>query len=321
MVRKFGEYALTFFCIITLNFLLPRLIPGDPFTFLAADTDEVAITCSEEQIARYKEYYGLDKPLSSQYVQYIDNMLHGYIGYSIYYHEDVLAMIEKRAAWTVSLVTVSLGISCVLGTILGSFSAWKRNRSFDQRLYLLMISFSEIPSFLIGLFFLFIGAVCLGWFPLSGGMSPFAVFASPLPKMLDIVHHAVLPVLTLVVARLGEFYLISRNSMLTVLSKDYIRTAQGKGLTEKRILFGHALRNAAIPVVTRMFLSLGHVFGGAVLVENVFRYPGVGYLMRESVMMRDYALIQGIFLFIAVAVLTMNFAADMLYQKLDPRIR
>ncbi len=320
-MKKLGEYALTFFCIITLNFFLPRLIPGDPFTFLAADTDEIMVTYSEEQIARYKEYYGLDKPLSSQYREYIGNMLHGYIGYSIYYHEDVLIMIEKRAVWTVSLVTVSLIISCTLGTILGSLSAWYRNHRFDHRLYLFMISFSEIPSFLIGLLFLFVGSACLGWFPLAGGMSTFAVFVSPLQKTLDIVHHATLPVLTLVVARLGEFYLISRNSMLTVLSKDYIRTARGKGLTKRRILFGHALRNAAIPVITRIFLSLGHVFGGAVLVENVFNYPGIGYLMRESVMMRDYALLQGIFLFIAVTVLTMNFAADMLYQKLDPRVR
>lgn len=219
-----------------------------------------------------------------------------------------------------SLVVVSLTVSCVLGLILGSLAAWNRNNAFDRYLYLVMICFSEIPAFLMGLLLLFAGAAWLGWFPLAGGTSTFAVFATPVQQALDIVHHAVLPVITLVLARLGEFFMIARSSMLTVLSKDYMRTARGKGLSKSRILFVHALRNAAIPVITRMFLSLGTVFGGAVLVENVFNYPGVGQLMRESVMLRDYILMQGIFMFFAVSVLTMNFVADMLYKKLDPRI-
>lgn len=317
---KIVEYAVTFFCIITLNFFIPRLMPGDPFTFLSSNADEVAVAYSEEQVERYKTYYGLDKPLSSQYRDYICNMLRGDIGYSIYYNESVLGIISDRMLWTIALVIVSLALSCIIGIILGSLSAWHRNSAVDKGLYYVMICFSEIPSFIIGLLLLFIGAAWLGWFPLSGGISPFAVFASPFSKSMDIAHHAVLPVLTLALARLGEFYLITRGSMLTVLSRDYMRTARGKGLSNGRILFGHALRNAAIPVVTRVFLSLGTVFGGAVLVENVFHYPGVGQLMRESVMLRDYVLIQGIFLFFAVTVLLMNFAADIIYRKLDPRV-
>ena len=319
-LRKGIEYLITFFCIITLNFFLPRCLPGDPFTFLSGEVDEVTVACSEEQLAKYKEYFGLDKPLSSQYADYLGNMLQGNIGYSIYYNEDVLVILAKRVPWTIMLVVVSLVLSCALGIFLGSLSAWNRDNAIDRLLYFLMICFSELPAFLTGLVLLFVGAAWLGWFPLSGGMSTFVKFASPWHKAFDLAQHAVLPVITLVLARLGSFYMISRSSMMTVLSKDYMRTAKGKGLSKHRILFVHALKNAAIPVVTRVFLSLGTVFGGAVLVENVFSYPGVGQLMRESVMMRDYILIQGIFLFFAITVLTMNFVADLLYKKLDPRV-
>ncbi len=318
--KKLVEYLITFFCIVTLNFFLPRLMPGDPFTFVSGEVDEVTVTCSEEQLVKYKEYYGLDQPLSKQYVDYISKLMCGDIGYSIYYNEDVLTLLGKRALWTIVLVVVAILLSCVLGIMLGSISAWNRNNYLDRFLYYWMICTSEIPSFLIGLLLLFVGAAWLDWFPLSGGISTFAVFHSPWNKVLDLVHHAVLPIITLVVARLGSFYMISRSSMLTVLSKDYMRTARGKGLSWQRLLFVHALKNAAIPVVTRVFLSLGTVFAGAVLVENVFNYPGIGQLMRESVMLRDYVLIQGIFLFFAISVLTMNFVADLIYKKLDPRV-
>ena len=139
--------------------------------------------------------------------------------------------------------------------------------------------------------------------------------------ILDILHHAILPVMTLSIAKLGEFYLISRSSMLSVMSKDYMKTARGKGLKSRRILFRHGLKNSILPVITRIFLSLGSIFGQAVLIENIFNYPGIGTLMRQGVMVRDYVLIQGIFLFVAITVLTMNFIADLIYKKLDSRVR
>ncbi len=319
MIKKIVEYILTFFCIITLNFFLPRLMPGDPFTFLSSDTGEVTVSYTEAQIEKYKSYYGLDLPLSEQYCRYVGNIFKGYLGYSIYYNEDVLVIIEKKAYWTVTLVVFSLIISSTLGTFLGSLSAWYRDKLFDRTVFMFMVMFSEIPAFLIGLLLLFIGSAWLGWFPLSGGTRPFAVFPSVIYKSADLMHHAAMPLLALVLTRFGNFYLLSRNSMLTVLSKDYMRTAKAKGLGKHRIIFGHALRNAVIPVITRAFLSLGTVFGGAVLVENVFNYPGLGKLMREAVMVRDYVLIQGIFIFVATAVLSMNLIADILTRKLDPR--
>jgi peptide/nickel transport system permease protein len=296
--KRLRDYLLALFIIITLNFFLPRLMPGDPFTFLSANAGEITVTYSAEQIKRYKAYYGLDRPFFQQYCSYLSNLFRGNIGYSIYYNETVLRILTGRARWTLAIV----------------------NGPFDKSLYSLMVVGAEIPPFLTGTALLFCGGAWLGWFPLSGGMSVFAAFGSPLDRLGDLLRHAVLPVITLALARLGEFYLLARGNMITVLTRDYIRTARGKGLAESSILFRHALKNACIPIVTRVFLSLGAAFGGALLVENVFNYPGLGRLMREAVFNRDYPLIQGIFLLVAVAVLSMNLAADLIYKKLDPRV-
>ena len=295
-------------------------MPGDPFTFLSSEEGNVTVVYTEAQIEKYKAYYGLDEPLYKQYIHYLSNLIRGNLGYSIYYNQNVRTMIAKRAMWTVSIVVAAIVISCLSGMVLGCFSAWFRRSFIDKGLYFIMISFSQMPSFLLGVMLLFLCAAGLGWFPLSGGMRVFASYESPVHKVMDIIHHAFLPVVTLSLARVGEFYLLSRNSMISVLSKDYMKTARAKGLSNKRIIFRHALKNAMLPIITRVFLSLGVVFGGAVLVENVFRYPGLGRLMREAVMLRDYVLIQGIFIFFAIKVLIMNLVADILYKKIDPRV-
>jgi peptide/nickel transport system permease protein len=318
--KRLHDYILAFLIIVTLNFFLPRLMPGDPFTFLSANAGEIMVTYSEEQINRYKAYYGLDQPLFRQYLSYLSSLFRGNIGYSIYYNENVMRIVMDRARWTLAIVTAALILSSLMGTILGCFSAWFRNGPCDKVLYSVMIMGVEIPPFLTGTVLLFCGGAWLGWFPLSGGMSVFTAFGSPLDRAGDLLHHAALPVATLAMARLGEFYLLARGNMIMVLTRDYIRTARGKGLTQRRILFRHALKNASIPIVTRIFLSLGTAFGGALLVENVFNYPGLGRLMREAVFNRDYPLIQGIFLLVAVSVLSMNLAADLIYKKLDPRV-
>lgn len=314
------HYVVVFFLIITINFFLPRLMPGDPFFFFSV-TDGVTDTAySEEQIAQYKEYYGLDEPLGRQYLNYLMGLGRGYLGYSIYYNRDVTNLILARVPWTLLIVLLSLIFSSLLGTILGSISAWFRKNTTDSFLYFFMVVLSEIPAFLLGVFFLFIFAAKLRWFPLSGGVTPFGKFPTTAAYIRDILHHAALPILTLSITRIGEFYLLSRNSMMNVLTKSYITTAQAKGLKNRRIIFRHALKNAIPPVIARVFMSLGMLFGGAVLIENVFNYPGIGKLMREAVLVRDYVLLQGIFLFITILILLMNFLADLIYRKIDPRV-
>lgn len=315
------HYLSVLLVIICINFFLPRLMPGDPFLYLSVEDGNVSAVFSQEQIDHYKDYYGLDQPLPLQFWQYITGLLQGNLGYSIYYNTDVAEMILTRIPWTFFIVISSLALSSLVGTALGAMSAWLRDKPLDKLLYGAMVIAAEIPSFLLGVLFLFLFAAQLQWFPLSGGSTVFASFASRGEQLGDLLHHAALPVLTLALTRMGGFYLLSRNSMLTVLSKDYIRTAKAKGLKQRSIIFRHALRNALPPVVARIFMSMGAMFGGAVLIETVFAYPGVGRLMREAVLNRDYVLIQGIFLAITVMVLLMNWIAELVYRKLDPRVK
>ena len=314
------RYALVFLTLLVVNFALPRLMPGDPFTYLSVADGEVVTTFSPEQIGHYRAYYGLDKPMLSQFASYLANLLRGNMGYSIYYNQEVSRMIASRLPWTLGIVAASLVASCFAGGVLGALSAMRRRGRLDRVLYPVMVLFNEIPVFLLGIVLLFFLAAKLGAFPLSGGASPFARHATWWGAAGDLARHAALPVMTLALSRIGGFYLLARGSMLTVLTKDYMRTARGKGLSGARILFCHALPNALPPIVARAFMSVGGLIGGAVLVENVFAYPGMGRLMREAVLMRDYVLVQGIFLVIAFSVLFMNWLADLVYRRLDPRV-
>ncbi|RKD33792.1 ABC transporter permease [Thermohalobacter berrensis] len=320
IIGKALEYIITFFIILTLNFMVPRLMPGDPFTFLSNDEVGVSFTFTEEEIKKYKDYYGLNKPITTQYVDYLKNTLSGYLGYSIFYNDEVLNIITERITWTISLVFISTLISAFSGSLLGSISAYYRHRKIDKVLYFFFVSISQIPPFLIGLLILYYFGAYLKLFPLSGGITPFMEYNSYWHKIIDLAYHFILPALTLSFVNIGNFYLVSRNSVIEILSKDYITTAKAKALKKRRIVFVHALRNAIFPIVTRIFLSFGTVIGGAVLIENVFNYPGLGLLMKEAVFYRDYPLIQGIFTIMALFVLTMNLLSDLINKKLDPRL-
>jgi len=314
------EYLLTVWVILTLNFILPRAMPGDPFLHQSAATGEEITIFTEEQRQYYLEYYGLDQPLSRQYLSYLGDLLRGDMGLSIYYNEPVSQIILRRLGWTAFLVVTAMFVSTLLGVILGGISAWFRGKWPDSALYFSLIVLSEIPAFLLGLVLLFTLSAWLGLFPLAGAMTHFAGYTGWWAKAVDIMHHAVLPLTALVVARLGGMYLLSRNSITTVLGKEYLRTARAKGLSESRIIFRHVVRNAMLPIVTRVFIGLGSLVGGAILVENVFSYPGLGLLMRQAVMLHDYTLIQGIFLVLTLCVLLANLCADFIYGLLDPRV-
>lgn len=319
---KLLEYALTIWIIITLNFLLPRFLPGDPFLLLSSDSpDNEEIIMTQEQQDYYKSYYGLDKSLGEQYVTYLGQLLHGDLGFSIYYKVPVSELITGRLGWTIFIVISAMVISTAIGVLLGSISAWYRDHWLDKALYFQLILISEIPVFLIGLMILIVFSAWLRLFPLSGAMSHFKEYSSWWEQLADILSHAFLPIMVLSISQLGGMYLLVRNSMTTVLSKDYLITARAKGLTEKRVLFHHALRNALLPVITRIFLSLGGLVGGAILVENVFAYPGLGRLMRECIRVQDYQVVQGIFLVVTLLVLLANFIADQVYKQLDPRVK
>jgi peptide/nickel transport system permease protein len=315
------EYALTIWIITSLNFLLPRMIPGDPFLTLSSDSaEDEEIILTAEQRAYYNKYYGLDKTLGEQYIDYYKELFKGNFGYSLTYKDSVSSIIMRRLPWTAFMVLSSVILSTIIGAILGVISAWYRNRWPDKLLYIQSILLSEMPSFLLGLILLFVFAASLKLFPLSGALTPFAKYANIGEKITDIIKHAVLPVTALTITQLGGMYLLSRNSVIAVLKKDYVRTAEAKGLPKRRVMSRHIFRNAMLPIVTRVFISLGSLVGGAVLVESVFAYPGLGQLMKQSVRMHDYPVIQGIFLVVTIFVMLANMLADLVYSKLDPRI-
>lgn len=314
------DLLITFFIVITLNFFIPRLMPGDPFMYLEGEEGDVMGNFSQDEIDRYKEYYNLDKPLISQYTTYIKNLFKLDLGYSIYYKHEVTYLLKSRLKWTIPIVVMSIIFSAFFGIILGSISAFKHNSTFDKIMYFFMIVLEEIPSFLIGILFLFILAGKYKLFPLSGGFSLYKDFASDKERIFDILHHAFLPSLTLMLSSIGSYYLYARNSMISILSKDYIKTAKAKGLRKRIIIFRHMLKNGVAPIITRVFLSFGRVVGGAILVENVFAYPGIGTMMNSSIRTRDYPLLQGIFLVTTISVLIASVLADRINIKLDPRL-
>jgi peptide/nickel transport system permease protein len=311
----------TLFVILVINFFLPRMMPGDPFSTTSADeVGEEIIVMTEEQHLYYINYYGLDRPLHGQFLVYMKNLMTGNLGRSIYYKMPVSDVIILHLPWTMLIVAGATVISTVSGVVLGTLSAKNRKNGSDRIMMTGMIAFAEIPSFLLGLILLLIFSVYLRLFPLAGAITPFANYNGPAEQSWDILYHAFLPVVTLSLTQLTGVYLLTRNTLITVTTKDYIRTARAKGLGEKTVWIRHALRNALLPVVTRTGFMIGIMMGGVVLVESVFSYPGIGMILRSAVIGRDYPLIQGILLIIAVSILVCNLLVDKIYGKLDPRV-
>lgn len=313
-------YAVTLWAVVTLNFLLPRLLPGDPFLWLSGEAGEEVAVLTEEQHRVLMARYGLDRPLPEQYRRYLAGLARGDLGFSIYYREPVAALVGRRLPWSLLVVGGATLLSLGVGVALGAASVWRRGRLLDRSLLVGLLVVGEIPAFLVGMVLLVGLAGVLGWFPLGGARTPFAGPVPPWQAVADVLHHAALPVAALAISQLGGFYLLSRNSLVTVLAKDFIRTARAKGVPERLVRDRHALRNALLPIVTRGAMQFGAAVGGSVLVENVFAYPGVGRLMGEALAVRDYPLLQGTFLVLAVAVMGANLAADLVYRWLDPRV-
>lgn len=312
------KYIVLFFILLTIHFILPRIMKANPFVFLSSDGTEVA-SYTEEEILKYKQYYGLDMPLWRQYLNYLFGIFTGNLGYSIYFKEKVITLIFSRLVWTAGIVIFSLCISSVLGLFLGSFSAWNCQRKIDTILYQGMVIISEIPSFLTANMILMFFIIKWRILPTAGGITPFIKIEFSWSFILDIIKHAVLPSLTLTFLRLPDFYFVSRSAMLQQIQKKYVETAQAKSLGDIYILMRHCLPNAINPIMTRFLLSIQTMFNATLIVENVFKYPGIGKLIRDAVFYRDYLLLQGIFLVITIFILTISLLGENFYQTIEKR--
>ncbi len=312
-----ATYGVAFIIILALGFLLPRLMPGDPFTAIYGS--EALIAMTPELKASLIERFALDQPMWQQFGAYISSLFQGDLGYSYYYNAPVIDVIMGALPWTLLIVGTSLVLATLLGIVLGIESGWRRGSKIDRTMLAGLMSLNGFPDFFLGLLLLIVFAVWLGVSPLSGAMTAYSGL-SGMALVWDVLKHMALPVAALTLAHLSAGYLLTRNTMLSVLKAPFMLTARAKGLSQRSLKYRHAGRNSMLPVITMTGIWLGRVVTGALFVELVFAYPGIGYLTYNALLARDYTLIQGIFLITAFSVLIANFVVDLLYPRLDPRV-
>jgi len=316
--QRLIQIVITFFVILTILFLLFRLAPGDPVSRMV-DPD---MTPEEAEILISQ--LGLDQPIWLQYLYYVKNFFTGNFGYSFYYGRPVVQVIWDRLPNTVLLFTTSIILSALVGIFLGKIAAWHKGGKTDSWMTIGALATHTVFLPWLALILIWVFAYKLGWFPITGMISE-EVWLDPeaglWAKLLDVVHHMVLPLATLFLIHFGGFLLIMRSSMLETLKEDYILTARAKGLEERVIRNHHAAPNAALPVVTSVGLTLAFSINGGALTETVFTWPGIGRELVFAVSNSDYPLAQASFLLIAIVVLLSNLVVDILYSYLDPRIR
>jgi peptide/nickel transport system permease protein len=321
LFRRMGFYLIALWASLTLNFLIPRLMPGDPVLLLIA---RLQGRVNPQGIQALRIMFGVNthQSLLQQYTTYLGNLIHGNLGVSItYFPTPVATVIGQSLPWTLLLVGVAAVLSFLGGTFLGVLAAWKRGSRLDTTLAPVLTFFSAIPYFWLALIVVYVFGFLLKLFPLTGAYDLSVYPGMNGPFILSALYHAFLPALTIVVSSIAGWMLGMRNAMLSTLSEDYVLMAQAKGLPERRVMLTYAARNAILPNITGFALSLGFVVGGALLTEIIFSYPGIGFALLQAVQSEDFPLMQGIFLVITVAVLGANFLADILYVVLDPRVR
>ena len=312
------NYLIALIAIFSLNFILPRLMPGDPLHAIYGDEALVAMT--PEMEAQLIRQLSLDKSWWDQLLAYVLGLLQGDLGFSYYYREQVSQVIMGALPWTLLLTGLALAIATAIGVVLGIESGYRRGSSLDCGLVAGLMFLGGFPDFFIGILMLLIFAVSLDVLPLSGATSPYAGYEG-LAYIFDIIRHLALPLASMVLVQLGGIFLLARNTIVTILGESFILTARAKGCPEKCIKYAHAGRNSLLPVTTATGLRIPHLITGALFIEIVFSYPGVGSLLNTAISARDYPLIQGILLIVTLTVLFANFLVDILYMRLDPRVR
>ncbi|WP_328346750.1 ABC transporter permease [Micromonospora sp. NBC_00421] len=322
-LRKLGFYVVALWAALTLNFAIPRLLPGNPVDILLAKLQQRGGSVSPETRKAYTLLLGGDDTgsLWSQYLNYLKNLAHGDLGVSVsYYPAKVSDVILGSLPWTLVLVGVATVLAALLGVLLGAIVGWRPGTWLDSLVPATTL-LAAIPYFWLALILTYLLARVLGWLPLQGGYDVALTPGWNTEFILSAVRYAILPALTIVLASIGGWLLGMRNMMVSTLSEDYVLTAEAKGLSPSKIRRSYAARNAALPSVAGFAISLGFVVSGSVITEQVFSYPGIGGRLLGAVTNNDYALMQGVFLFITLAVLGANLIVDLLYGLIDPRTR
>jgi peptide/nickel transport system permease protein len=316
LLRKLAEAVFTIVAIVLLLFVLFRMMPGSP------DRAIKNPNLTQQQVEAARARWGLDKPLlPDQLVAYVESTLSGDLGYSIKYRgQPVTEVVAEAAGPTILLIGLSEVIAVAVGLLLGAYSGWRRGGALDRLGGGLSLVLYSMPYFVIGMPLIIIFAAGLGWFPTSGMTTP-GGSTEPLAQLLDLLRHLVLPLAAISLGLIGGYSILMRSAIIDTRTEDYITTARAKGLTDGRILRKHAFPNAMLPMVTLIAINVGYVIAGAITAEIVFNWPGIGTLTVVALDARDYPVLQAIFLLVAVSVVLANFAADIIYGLLDPRVR
>lgn len=335
LLKKALWAIFTVLFVMVLNFFLFRILPGDPARAGIRDP-----RLKKEAVEAIRVRFGLDKPvincieklnplefgscavnpLDTQFFIYANNLIHGELGYSYHTNRPVKDVLKERLWNTILLIGAGQVFSVLIGMFLGILAAWKARTPIDYTALLVSLLAWSLPTFWLGIILLFWGTNNLG-LPIGGKATPGGGFTTNWQAIQDIARHMVLPTLTYTIVFMGEYMLIMRSTLLEVLSEDYILTAKAKGLSTMQILKDHALKNAMLPMVTLIAINLGFTVAGAVQIETVFSWPGLGGAIYESVIRRDFPMLQGAFLLIAVSVILANLLADLTYSLLDPRVQ
>lgn len=315
-IKRIVYAVLLLLAVLVLNFSLIHIAPGDPAEVIAGEMGGA----TEEMLAEIRAAYGLDKPFSEQLLIYLGRVARSDLGFSFYFNEPVTKLILLRLPATILLVVSALFFAVLIGTFMGVLAAQKPTGWLSHFVTIFALMGYSAPVFWLGMMLLILLASWLPLFPVSG-MYDVVLEGGRLVRMFDILHHLVLPMVTLGVIYLAQYSRLGRASMLDVLGSDYIRTARAKGVSEYGVVYRHALKNAVLPIITMAGLQMSHLFSGAVLVETVFNWPGLGRLAFESILRRDHPTILGILFFSTFIVIAANLLTDLSYRLIDPRIK
>ena len=310
-------YVATVFVLITFNFALPRLMPGDPIDALLAFGSPNYVT-NDETRANLAEYYDLDGPVTEQYLDYLGGLVTGDLGVSIITNVPVTEEMSGKIGWTFLLISSALAVSVLIGIPTGVHSGWKRGKRVDRGLLTFFLSVQNLPVFVLASVMFIILCAQLGIFPLGGAVTPFSEYGG-FREVFDVAHHLALPALLMGFEFATYEYLVMRSAMVSELGSDYLLGGRAKGLRERRLKYGYAARNALLPVVTVVGLQFSVALTSVVFIERIFSYPGVGGYLFDAVGTRDYPAMQGAFLLLTLTVVTSNLIVDLLYRRLDPR--
>ena len=323
LVRRLGMLILTVWLGTTLIFIIPRLAPGDPVAAMVSRLNAQGgyVENSAEMIEAWRARFGLDAPVSIQYLRHLGNVLTFDLGYSLAsFPSRVDELVAQALPWTVGLLTLATIFSFLLGNTLGAIMAWRRTPRLLRALLPMSFTFTSIPFFMLGILLIYVFGFGLRWFPVSGAYGPELTHGWNWAFISSVIRHGTLPALSIVITSMGFWGLGMRGMMITNEGEDYVILAEAKGLNPSRIFWLYGVRNSILPQVTALALSLGGIAGGSVLVEYIFAYPGMGYLLYQGIVNADYTLIQGIVFILISGTALAVFIIDLLYPVIDPRI-